>query len=403
MTKFIEKSRAEGEINAPTSKSVAHRLLIAAAMCDGQRSIIDGITPCEDVLATIDCLRALGVKIDYSGERAEVEGIDFIAAKPSGSLNCRESGSTLRFLIPLCLLSGSDVTLLGSEKLISRPQTVYERIAERYNFYFKKESRSISLSGRLSAGEYYLPGNVSSQFITGLLFALSALRENSKIIITTKLESRSYVDLTLQAMAEFGVKADWESDSTLLIHGGQRYTAREITVEGDFSGAAFIEAFNHLGGRVIVHGLNEKSLQGDRMYKEHFKALDRGFATVDIEDCPDLGPILFAMAAVKCGGRFTGTKRLKIKESDRAEAMQQELLKFGCELIIEENSVTVKKCELHPPKERLCGHNDHRIVMSLAVILTLFGGEIEGCEAVSKSYPDFFSDIKRLGISTYEI
>ena len=403
MTKFIEKSRAEGEINAPTSKSVAHRLLIAAAMCDGQRSIIDGITPCEDVLATIDCLRALGVKIDYSGERAEVEGIDFIAAKPSGSLNCRESGSTLRFLIPLCLLSGSDVTLLGSEKLISRPQTVYERIAERDNFHFKKESRSISLSGRLSAGEYYLPGNVSSQFITGLLFALSALRENSKIIITTKLESRSYVDLTLQAMAEFGVKADWESDSTLLIHGGQRYTAREITVEGDFSGAAFIEAFNHLGGRVIVHGLNEKSLQGDRVYKEHFKALDRGFATVDIEDCPDLGPILFAMAAVKCGGRFTGTKRLKIKESDRAEAMQQELLKFGCELIIEENSVTVKKCELHPPKERLCGHNDHRIVMSLAVILTLFGGEIEGCEAVSKSYPDFFSDIKRLGISTYEI
>ena len=403
MTKFIEKSRAEGEINAPTSKSVAHRLLIAAAMCDGQRSIIDGITPCEDVLATIDCLRALGVKIDYSGERAEVEGIDFIAAKPSGSLNCRESGSTLRFLIPLCLLSGSDVTLLGSEKLISRPQTVYERIAERDNFHFKKESRSISLSGRLSAGEYYLPGNVSSQFITGLLFALSALRENSKIIITTKLESRSYVDLTLQAMAEFGVKADWESDSTLLIHGGQRYTAREITVEGDFSGAAFIEAFNHLGGRVIVHGLNEKSLQGDRVYKEHFKALDRGFATVDIEDCPDLGPILFAMAAVKCGGRFTGTKRLKIKESDRAEALQQELLKFGCELIIEENSVTVKKCELHPPKERLCGHNDHRIVMSLAVILTLFGGEIEGCEAVSKSYPDFFSDIKRLGISTYEI
>ena len=403
MTKFIEKSRAEGEINAPTSKSVAHRLLIAAAMCDGQRSIIDGITPCEDVLATIDCLRALGVKINYSGERAEVEGIDFIAAKPSGSLNCRESGSTLRFLIPLCLLSGSDVTLLGSEKLISRPQTVYERIADRDNFHFKKESRSISLSGRLSAGEYYLPGNVSSQFITGLLFALSALRENSKIIITTKLESRSYVDLTLQAMAEFGVKADWESDSTLLIHGGQRYTAREITVEGDFSGAAFIEAFNHLGGRVIVHGLNEKSLQGDRVYKEHFKALDRGFATVNIEDCPDLGPILFAMAAVKCGGRFTGTKRLKIKESNRAEAMQQELLKFGCELIIEENSVTVQKCELHPPKERLCGHNDHRIVMSLAVILTLFGGEIEGCEAVSKSYPDFFSDIKKLGISTYEI
>ncbi|MBQ8302366.1 MAG: 3-phosphoshikimate 1-carboxyvinyltransferase [Clostridia bacterium] len=403
MTKYIEKNRAEGEINAPTSKSVAHRLLIAAAMCGGKTSVIDGITPCEDVLATIDCLRALGAKINYSGERAEVDGIDFRIAKPSDTLNCRESGSTLRFLIPLCLLSGNDVTLTGSEKLISRPQTVYEEIAERENFYFKKESDRISLSGSLSAGEYYLPGNVSSQFITGLLFALSTLEGDSKIIITTKLESRSYVDLTIQAMAEFGVNVCWDSDSVLLIRGGQEYSARTITVEGDYSGAAFIDAFNHLGGRVLIHGLNEKSLQGDRVYREHFDALDSGFATIDIEDCPDLGPILFAMAAVKSGGHFTGTKRLKIKESDRAEAMRQELYKFGCELVIEGNSVTVKKCELHAPTEKLCGHNDHRIVMSLAVILTLFGGEIEGCEAVSKSYPDFFLDIKKLGISTYEI
>lgn len=403
MIRYVGKGQAEGRVSAPTSKSVAHRLLIAAAMCEGQRSVIEGITPCEDVLATIDCLRALGVKIEYDGSRAAIEGIDFKKAKPSSALKCRESGSTLRFLIPLALLSGEEMILSGSEKLISRPQGVYEEIASDEGFLFKKDIDKITVKGRLRSGEYRIRGDVSSQFITGLIFALSTLNGDSKILLTTKMESKSYVELTRSALSEFGVKVEWDGDSVLQIKGGQKPYARSITVEGDWSGAAFIEALNFLGGSVAVDGLNENSLQGDRAYREYFASLDGGFCEINIEDCPDLGPILFTIAAVKHGGRFTGTKRLKIKESDRAEAMRAELSKFGASLLIEENSVTVQKRQLHQPRERLCGHNDHRIVMSLAVILTEFGGEIDGCEAVSKSYPGFFEDIKKLGITTYEI
>lgn len=403
MIRYVGKGQAEGRVSAPTSKSMAHRLLIAAAMCERQRSVIEGITPCEDVLATIDCLRALGVKIEYDGSRAAIEGIDFKKAKPSSVLKCRESGSTLRFLIPLALLSGEEMILSGSEKLISRPQGVYEEIASDEGFLFKKDIDKITAKGRLRSGEYRIRGDVSSQFITGLIFALSTLNGDSKILLTTKIESKSYVELTRSALSEFGVKVEWDGDSVLQIKGGQKPYARSITVEGDWSGAAFIEALNFLGGSVAVDGLNENSLQGDRAYREYFASLDGGFCEINIEDCPDLGPILFTIAAVKHGGRFTGTKRLKIKESDRAEAMRAELSKFGASLLIEENSVTVEKRQLHQPRERLFGHNDHRIVMSLAVILTEFGGEIDGCEAVSKSYPGFFEDIKKLGITTYEI
>ena len=201
----------------------------------------------------------------------------------------------------------------------------------------------------------------------------------------------------------FGGSVRWEDDSTIVIEGGKRLSGREITVEGDWSGTAFIEALNLIGGNISVDGLDEESLQGDRIYREHFKSLSEGFAEINIEDCPDLGPILFTVAAIMQGGRFVGTKRLKIKESDRASAMESELRKFGAELLVEENSVTVNKKQLHAPSERLCGHNDHRIVMSLSVICTLFGGEIEGCEAVSKSYPAFFEDINKLGIKTHDV
>ena len=312
--------------------------------------------------------------------------------------------SLCQFLLyyPLALLCGEEVCLAGSEKLISRPQGIFEEICHNEGFLFNKESDKITLQGKLSAGEYKLRGDVSSQFITGLLFALSTLKDDSKIIITTKLESRSYVDLTISAMSEFGVKISWENDYTLMIKGGQKYTPTRLAVEGDWSGSSFIDAFNHLGGAVEIQGLNQGSLQGDRVYREYFNALDLGFTEINIEDCPDLAPILFTLATIKNGGKFIGTRRLKIKESDRAEAMKSELSKFGADIIVEENTVTVNKTELHTPTEKLFGHNDHRIVMSLAVISSIFGGEIEGCEAVSKSYPDFFKDISTLGIHAYE-
>ncbi len=389
-------------VYAPSSKSVAHRMLICAAMCQ-EESRIEAIPCCEDVLATIDCLRALGVRIEYDGHTATVVGIDFTKASPSGELNCRESGSTLRFLIPLAMLSGSEVVFTGSERLMARPQNIYEAIAKEWGLTFKRERDRITVKGPLSGGEYFIDGNVSSQFITGMLLALSALNADAKIIFNTPIESRPYVDLTISVMAKFGVRVYYDTDWSFLIFGGQEYRKLDARVEGDWSGAAFIDALNHIGGRVQINGLNEDSLQGDRVYRDYFRVLNEGFAVVDIANFPDLGPILFTMAAIKNGGKFIGTRRLRDKESDRIAAMQKELSKFGGELIADENSVTIVNKELHAPSDRLCSHNDHRIVMSLAVLCTLFGGEIEGCEAVSKSYPDFFKDIQALGITTYDI
>lgn len=402
MTRRIEKSKAEGKVTAPTSKSVAHRMLICASMCQ-RESRIDGIPSCEDVLATIDCLRTLGVKIEYDGYSATVYGIDFTKAKPCGVLNCRESGSTLRFLIPLAMLSESEVVFVGSERLMERPQGIYEKIAKEQGLTFVNDGKSITVRGPLPAGEYFIDGSISSQFITGLLLAFSTLSGDSKIIVNRVIESRPYIELTTFAMAQFGVRVYNDTDWSFFIFGGQEYKERHLSVEGDWSGAAFLEAFNHIGGAVVIEGMNEESRQGDKICRELFKKLDEGFCEINIENCPDLAPILFTVAAIKSGARFTGTRRLKIKESDRAEVMKAELAKFGAELLVEENSVTVYQKELHAPTSLLCGHNDHRIVMSLAVLCSLYGGEIEGCEAVAKSYPSFFEDIKSLGIKYYEV
>lgn len=398
MRKIISKSKAEGKVFAPASKSVAHRMLILAAMCKDKTSIIHGISPSEDVLATIDCLSGMGVKIEYDGNCATVHGIDFSKVNTTEPLNCRESGSTLRFLIPLAMLSGNEVKFVGSERLMARPQSIYESIAKEEGLTFKRDTDSLTVCGPLRVGEYFIDGNVSSQFITGLLFALSTMDGDTKIIFNTEIESRPYVELTIWTMRQFGARVYYDTDWSFFMFGGQELKPQDLTVEGDWSNAAFLEAFNHIGGQAHVLGVDEESLQGDKICREYFDRLDKGYCKLDISNCPDLGPILFTMAAIKDGARFTGTKRLRDKESDRITAMKNELEKFGAELEVDENSVTVKKCDLHTPSELLYGHNDHRIVMSLTVICSLFGGQIEGCEAVSKSYPKFFEDIKALGI-----
>ena len=394
----ILRGRASGCVSAPPSKSMAHRLLIAAALADGE-SVITGVSSCEDVLATLDCLRALGVKAICEGDTVRVWGIDMRRALPSGTLPCRESGSTLRFILPLALLSGNAATLVGAPRLLERPMSVYSEICRERGYEYEATGGGISVRGPLECGDFRVAGNVSSQFITGLLFALSCLEGDSRIIITTELESRSYIGLTVAAMAAFGVMVEWRGASELYIKGGQHYRARQIAVEGDYSGAAFLDALTVLGGEVKVSGLSDESLQGDRVYRDLYSRLADGYCEIDIGDCPDLGPILFTLAAALHGGRFTGTARLKITESDRAAAMTEELSKFGASLTVSENEVTVEKATLHEPSELLSGHNDHRIVMSLATLATIYGGRIEGAEAVAKSYPEYFDDLSALGIA----
>lgn len=397
----IYPSRAKGSVSAPPSKSMAHRALLAAALAKGE-SRICGVSNCEDVCATLDCLCALGVNCKMDGDTVIIQGVNF-AQSASVTLPCRESGSTMRFLLPLCLLSSNEIILVGEPSLLCRPMTVYQNLCAEHDLFFLQTEKGITVKGPLSAGEYTIPGDVSSQFISGMLFALTQVEGDSILHILPPIESRSYIEMTLETLKTFGADVKWVNDTTLRVSGSKPMNAQNITVEGDYSNAAFLSAFNVLGGDVEINGLNPASLQGDRIYFQHFESLSKGFAKISLGDCPDLAPILFAMAAAGKGGHFTNTRRLAIKESNRAESMATELRKFGAEVDVRENEVIITPTALYAPKEPLNAHNDHRIVMSLAVLASLVGGIIEGAEAVAKSFPDFFERITLLGIQIEEI
>jgi 3-phosphoshikimate 1-carboxyvinyltransferase len=399
----IEKSRAAGTVEAPPSKSAAHRMLISAAL-SGKGAEVRGIEYSEDVKATLRCIEAMGVK--YKEENGNL-----VFCERAGDLevserifDCGESGSTLRFFIPIALTDGVKTMFKGTQKLLSRPLEVYEEIFKDEGIQYTHTADSVTVEGKLSKREYTVRGDVSSQFVTGLLFALSVLG-GGRVNVTPPLLSRPYIEMTQSALKCFGINTESgeEVDGTLWYSVSGCFEPASVKVEGDWSSAAFLDALGMLGGDVTVGGLDEESLQGDKICTEYFTALDNGHCEIDISNCPDLGPILFTLAALKNGAKFTGTRRLSDKESDRAKVMKTELSKFGAELLVEENSVTVCQRELHAPTEMLCGHNDHRVVMSLSVICSVLGGEIDGCDAVTKSYPRFFDDLKSLGINISEI
>lgn len=398
----VRSGAAHGTVSAPPSKSMAHRLLICAALSLG-KSVIHGVSECEDVSATLDCIGALGASYFRNGDCITVYGTDMRNTVPAGPLLCRESGSTLRFLIPVAMLSENETRFCGAPSLMKRPMDIYATLFSEKKLGFKQNGEEITVKGRLSAGDYTVAGNVSSQFISGLLFALPLLDGDSTVHLIPPVESRSYLNLTVEALRLFGVCVEWLDGCTVRIPGGQHYCPQQISVEGDYSNAAFLEAFNFIGGNVCVTGLAVDSLQGDRVYQKYFAALENGNAHIDLSDCPDLAPILFSLAAVKHGGVFHGTRRLRMKESDRVAAMAEELKKFGTEVLAEEDSVTVVPKAFHAPDFPLNGHNDHRIVMSMTVLLTLTGGTVCGAEAVSKSFPDFFEKLRLLGLEVSEV
>ena len=394
----IKKSGASGTVVAPPSKSMAHRALICGAL-SGESTVLN-VEYSNDILATLDCLSALGANIEKSGDVVKLGELNPKDSQ-SAILNCRESGSTLRFMIPLCMLSGKEITLMGSERLFERNLDIYEQIASDNDVVFKKSKDRLTVCGNLKSGNYKVAGNISSQFISGMLFALPLLDGNSTLEIVGEYESEPYVDLTIKALSDFGVSIE-KCGRTYKICGNQKYQSQNMTVEGDYSNAAFLDAFNLLGGNVTVTGLDPTSLQGDRVYKTMYEQLKSGAKEFDLSNCPDLAPVMFALAAVFGGAHFTGTKRLKIKESDRATAMAQELLKFGIKVEVSENDVTVFDGKLNRPCEMLCGHNDHRIVMALSILCSITDGDISDAQSVEKSYPNYFEKIKSLGIKVLE-
>lgn len=397
MIAVIKAGKAAGTVAAPPSKSDGHRALIAAALSDGCTVRRPGHNA--DIEATLRCLRAMGAEVRETEDGYFVGGAN-VRNMAAVTMDCGESGSTLRFLLPLCMLNQNNKYLRGHGRLPERPLDAYEALCAEQNAHIERDENGVWVRGALTAGKFGIDAGQSSQFVTGLLYTLPLLDGDSTLHIRGTMQSRNYVDMTLQTLRAFGIEVTEQPDGFAIKAG--KYHRNEYIVEGDWSSAAFMLALTELGGAVEVTGLNGDSFQGDKTFGECVAALRRGEA-VDLADRPDLAPILFAVAAAERGGRFVGTYRLRIKESDRIGAMQTELAKFGITLTAEDDAVTVEQGHLHPPTARLCGHNDHRIVMALAVLCTLTGGEIEGAEAIAKSYPTFFTDLRSLGIEVNEI
>ena len=397
----IKPSTLCGEIIAPPSKSIAHRFLICGALSRGE-SRINGVSGSDDMKATLSCLSALGASVKRDGNSVTIFG--GLNAKKEVALDCIESGSTLRFMIPVALASGAEkITFKGSERLIARGVEVYEEVFADKGVRIEKGKNEIVVSGTLESGNYVLRGDVSSQYVTGLMLSLAKLDSDSTIEILPPVESRPYIDMTIAVLEKFGVKIEETEKNKFFVKGGQRFASGAYDVEGDWSNGAILLALDCFGSQVEVTGLDENSVQGDKACVEIFRALEKENATIDLSDCPDLAPIAFVVAAEKNGATFTGTERLKIKESDRAAVMAEELAKFGAQVEVKEDSVEVKKCDLHSPEQTLLSHNDHRIAMSLAVLMTKYGGVLDGAEAVKKSFPDFFDVMKQAGAKVYEI
>lgn len=398
----ILPSKTSGEVSAPPSKSFAHRYLIGSVLSCG-KCVIKNIADSDDISATLSCIEQLGGSVTKVGNIVTVIPTNEKQIE-NAVFDCKESGSTLRFFIPVVLATDAkNCTFLGSERLLARGIKEYEKLFENSDIKINSDKKSIEVNGKLTSVNYEISGEVSSQYTTGMLFALSVLDGKSTLKITGNAESRAYVDMTIKVLKDFGADITETEKNFFEINGKGRLSPGEFTVEGDWSNAAFLIALSRLVGTISVSGLNENSVQGDRFCTAAFDALDGENAEIDLKDCPDLAPILFSYAAYKNGGKFINTRRLRVKESDRANVMAEELKKFGANVKVYENSVEIEKTQLKPPIVPLCGHNDHRIVMALSVLAAVFGAEIDGAEAVNKSYPDFFRVIKKAGVNVYEI
>lgn len=392
----IIPKKLSGDIIPPASKSQAHRLMIAAALSEGE-SIITRLSRSQDIDATLSCMTTLGAKGEWLGE--DTLRLVGGTAASDGILDCGESGSTLRFLIPIALAVRGKGVFKGRGRLMQRPQEPYFEIFREKGIAYHQEGDTLTVEGTLTPGIYRLPGNVSSQFITGLLYSLPLLPGDSEIQLTTALESAGYVDMTLEALRAFGV-AVAVTDRGYSVPGNQKYTARSMAVESDYSQAGFFFAAKGCGSDLNILGLNKHSAQGDRIVEDYMALLDKdGDVTLDVRECPDLVPPLAARAALRKGTtHIVNAARLRIKESDRLRSITDILTRLGANILEEPEGLIIIG------KDRLTGGEvdawgDHRIAMMAAVAAIGCESEvvITGAENVRKSYPTFWEDYEALG------
>ncbi|WP_315114417.1 3-phosphoshikimate 1-carboxyvinyltransferase [Clostridium intestinale] len=411
----ITPGKLNGEVKIPPSKSMAHRAVICASLSKG-KSKITNIEYSDDIIATINAMRALGSEIEIFDDHLEIDG-SRVFSKNAGEIDCNESGSTLRFMVPLAIAKEAEMRFIGKGNLGKRPLTTYYEIFDRQGieYSYKEGELDLKVKGSIKGEEFKIRGDISSQFISGLLFTLPLIKEDSKIIITTNLESKGYIDLTLSMLNYYGISVVNNDYKEFIIKGNQKYTPKDYKVEGDFSQSAFFLVADALGSDVLVKDLNMDSLQGDKEVieivermgckilskEEGIKVKAKGLTPtiIDAAQCPDIIPVLTVLASLTTGiTKVINAERLRIKECDRLKAITRELNKLGASVTELENSLLIEGVE-SLTGGIVSSWDDHRIAMSLAIAATCAKDEviIENPSCVKKSYPSFWRDYKLLG------
>lgn len=411
----IYPSQVQGSIQIPSSKSLSHRAILCAGLAD-KTSTITNLFYSKDIEATMQCIQNLGAKIHKDPTSCRIQGTSIFQQAKDYICPCNESGSTLRFLIPIGALTSHVGTFTGKGRLLQRPMTIYEKIFRDQGLFYLQEEDQIQIQGPLKPQHFTLPGNISSQFISGLLLALPLLEGSSTITIQEPYESRSYVDLTIQMLRRFGITIK-EKENQYFIPGRQCYRSQDIAIEGDASQMAFFGVLACLNHELTFSNMNPESIQGDRVILEHLKTagstihFDATHLTIskcrpqaqriDLTNCPDLGPILCVLASFSKGTTtIYNAQRLRLKESDRILAMETELKKWGVPIYTTNDTITIHGKKTYEKEELVFidSHNDHRIAMAM----TIFGlcakspSIIQNAQAIEKSYPNFFQDIQSI-------
>ena len=402
MNMTITPAVLKGTVTPPPSQSQAPRPITAAALSDGFCKL-SNVDLSEDIQATLRCMRTLDA--DASADGTIIRGADLVDGHEEPApevMDCGESGSTLRFLIPVALALKGGGKFTGHGRLMERPQEPYFALFREKGIFYEQKDGVLTVEGKLTAGVYTLPGNVSSQFITGLLYALPLLEGDSRIELTTDLESRGYVDMTLDALKRFGVTAEYDGKRTFHVPGNQYYQHQNLAIEADWSNAAFWYGAKFLGCPVEIGGLDQASVQGDRAIAGFYEQMGgAGRLELDVSQCPDLVPPLAAMAALRAGETtaIVNAGRLRIKESDRLATVTEVLNALGAQVEEHEDHLVIRGREKLAGGVTVSGHNDHRIAMmaAIAAIRCEKPVTIIGAECVKKSYPRFWEDYEALG------
>ncbi len=417
----ISPSRLRGDVVIPPSKSLSHRAIIAAAMAEG-RSRVTNLKFSEDIKATTEAMESLGARFEVGEDYEVIDGADRFT-RLKDEIQCRESGSTIRFMIPVALLAEGRVTFKGEGRLCKRPLGTFLDIFDEQGIPYSKgeDELPLTVDGMLKPGRFKVPGDISSQFITGLLYALPKLEGDSVIEISSKLESKGYIDLTLDVLASFGIEIENRDYREFHIRGRQRYKARDYRVEGDYSQVAFWMVAGALGSDIRCLGMRMDSLQGDKAIHEILKDMKAEMtegeiitvspsktqgAVIDLSQCPDLGPIITVLASLSRGRtEIVNAKRLRIKESDRITSMTTELNKLGARITETEEGMIIDGVDTLEGGVTVSAWNDHRVAMALAMAATRCEKPVilEGAESVKKSYPHFWAEYQRVGGKIKEV